>query len=268
MDSNNCGLSILKQCKLLELPRSSFYYKQIPESQENIQLMNKIDMLYTSHPALGSRQMTATLNLEGYNVNRKRIQRLMNMMGLEAIFPKKKTSIPNKGHQVYPYLLRNVQITYPLQVWSMDITYIKMHCGFLYLTAVIDWYSRFVLSWRLSNSMASDFCIKAIKNAFNYGIPQIFNTDQGSQFTSENFISILKNNKIQVSMDGRKRALDNIFIERLWRTVKYEEVYLKEYNNGSDAFNGLSSFFEYYNNKRPHSSLGGKTPAQIFLNIN
>lgn len=249
---------------MLELSRSSYYYEPILETIENLSLMKRIDELYTEHPALGSRQITAVLRNEGKIVNRKRIQRLMRLMGIEGVCPRKSTSLPNEEHKIYPYLLRNITITHAFQVWSIDITYIRMHEGFLYLAAVLDWYSRFVLSWELSNAMTTDFCIEALLNAFKHGIPEIFNSDQGSQFTSSDFTSELLRRDIKISMDGKRRALDNIFIERLWRTVKYEEVYLKDYLTGKEAYDELKKFFNYYNTKRPHSALGGKTPYSVF----
>lgn len=249
---------------MLGLSRSSYYYTPAIETKENLNLMKIIDKFYTDHPALGSRQMTCMLRNEGYHVNRKRTQRLMRLMGIEGICPKRNMSIPNEEHKIYPYLLRNVMITHPFQVWSIDITYIRMHEGFLYLVAILDWFSRYVLSWELSNTMTTDFCIKALLTAFKQGIPEIFNSDQGSQFTSSEFTKELLSRNIKISMDGKRRALDNIFIERLWRTVKYEEVYLKDYITGKDAFDELKKFFDYYNKKRPHSSLGGKTPYSVF----
>jgi len=210
--------------------------------------------------------LSDTLNLEGYPVNRKRIQRLMRLMGIEAIYPKQKLTVRNPEHEIYPYLLRGKTITFKNQVWSTDITYIPVKMGFLYLVAVIDWFSRFVLSWRLSNSLSNDFCIEALLEAFElYGIPNIFNTDQGSQFTSLNFINELKRREISISMDGKGRALDNVYIERLWRTVKYEEVYLKDYYDGKYAFESLNTFFAHYNFTRPHSELNKKPPSYTYL---
>lgn len=224
-----------------------------------------MDKLYLKHPHAGSRMLCDMLNLEGYCVNRKRIRRLMELMGIEAIYPKKNLSKAHLGHKIYPYLLRGVEIAYPNHVWSTDITYIPLNSGFLYLVAVIDWYSRFVLAWELSNSLSNDFCILSLKRALRkYGSPDIFNTDQGSQFTSENFVTILLDREIKVSMDGRGRALDNVFVERLWRSVKYEEVFLADYAGGADAHKGLTRYFTFYNYKRPHSNLGKRPPAESF----
>lgn len=229
--------------------------------------MRRIDELYTDHPFYGSRQFVRSLRLEGVEVNRKRIQRLMRLMGLEAIYCKPKTTVRCPTHKVYPYLLRNVPIVRPHQVWSIDITYIRMAHGFLYLTAIIDWYSRYVIAWELSNSMANDFCIEALHRALEHGKPEIFNSDQGSQFTANSFTSQLLDRDIAISMDGKGRAIDNVFIERLWRTVKYEEVYLKDYKTGSQAISNLKAYFQFYNSKRPHSSLDGKTPSTVFHSV-
>lgn len=263
------SLSIQRQCQLLDIPRSSYYYQPVAESEENLHLMLLIDKQYLRTPTYGSRMMCGHLRLEGYAVNRKRIQRLMQLMGLEAIYCKPRLSDPSKEHTIYPYLLRNVPITSVNHVWSTDITYIPMQRGFLYLTAVIDWYSRFVLSWQLSNSMESSFCIEALEAALaKFGTPQIFNTDQGSQFTSSDFTSVLKRKQIQISMDGKGRATDNAFVERLWRTVKYDHVYLHAASDGVELYQGLEEFFELYNYKRPHSSLDYNTPASVYLKLN
>ncbi len=264
----NSSLSILRQCQLLDIPRSSYYYQPVPESAYNLHLMLLMDKQYLLTPTYGSRMMCAHLCGQGHGVNRKRVQRLMRLMGLEAIFCKPRLSDPDKEHQIYPYLLRNVAVTSVNHVWSTDITYIPMQRGFLYLTAVIDWYSRFVLSWQLSNSMESSFCIEALEVALaRYGTPQIFNTDQGSQFTSNDFTSVLKKKQIQISMDGKGRATDNAFIERLWRTVKYEHVYLHAASDGEELYDGLRQFFEHYNYHRPHSSLGYRTPASVYQKL-
>jgi putative transposase len=257
-------LSISKQTELLGLNRSSYYFKPVEESAQNLLLMNLIDEEFTAHPFYGSRKMTAWVSSQGHIVNRKRIQRLMRLMGLEAIYPKQNLSKSNKEHFKYPYLLRNMKILYPNQVWSTDITYVRLSRGFVYLTSVIDWHSRYVLSWKLSNSLENSFCIDALEEALAIGIPKIFNTDQGVQYTSERFINCLKKKGIKISMDGKGRALDNIFIERLWRTVKYEEIYLNNYENPRELNIGLKKYFEFYNNQRIHQSLGYNTPAEIY----
>jgi putative transposase len=246
------------------LSRSTYYYEAAPESDENLQLMRVMDEEHTEHPGLGRRQMTDWLRLQGYHVNPKRVRRLMGLIGLKAIYPKRRTTLPGKGHKIYPYLLRNMAITRPDQVWSTDITYLPMRSGFMYLVAVLDWYSRHVLSWEVSNTLEASFCIDALEAALEQGRPEIFNTDQGSQFTSAAFTSKLESRGIQISMDGRGRALDNVFIERLWRTVKYEEVYLKEYTTVADLIKGLTRYFNYYSNERPHQSLSGRTPASVY----
>ena len=229
-------------------------------------LMRKVDELHLNYPNMGSRMLSDTLNLEGHQVNRKRLQRLMRLMGIEAIYPKKRLTVRNPEHEIYPYLLRGTKVTLRNQVWSTDITYIPVKTGFLYLVAVIDWFSRFVLSWRLSNSLNNDFCIAALCEAFElYGVPSIFNTDQGSQFTALNFINELKTRGIAISMDGKGRALDNVYIERLWRTVKYEEVYLKDYYDGQYAYKSLARFFQHYNYRRPYSELNKKPPSYTYL---
>jgi putative transposase len=261
---NNKVVPIARQCKLLSLPRSSFYYKPHPVSELNLRLMEIIDRQYTKDPASGSPRMTTWLRRQGYQVNRKRVARLMRTMGLYGVLPKKKLSRPNKEHMVYPYLLRDVDITRPNQVFSSDITYIPMRKGFIYLVAVMDWHSRYVLSWKVSLTLDAAFCIEALEEALTIGIPEIFNTDQGSQFTSKGFTDVLKNHHISISMDGRGRVFDNIFIERLWRTVKYEEVYLKDYATVWQAIRGLRDFFTRYNEDRPHSALGKKTPYEVY----
>ncbi len=228
--------------------------------------MNLIDRLYLESPFYGSRKMTADLKREGYPVNRKRIRRLMQIMGLQAIYRKPRTSFPGKGHKIYPYLLKGLKIDHPNQVWAADLTYIPMEKGFLYLVAIIDLYSRYILSWRLSNSLDSGFCIEALKEALQKGRPEIFNTDQGSQFTSAEFVSILVSHGIRVSMDSVGRYADNIFVERFWRTLKYEEVYLKAYQDGRAARTEIGKYIRFYNTERPHQSLGYKTPAEEYFN--
>lgn len=259
IDPDHPRLSVRRQCELLGLSRSSYYYEVQVESEANLALMRQIDELYTEWPFYGSRRMAEELG-----VNRKRVQRLMRLMGVEAIYPKQRTTWPGKGHKIYPYLLRKVAIVRCDQVWSMDITYVPLKAGWLYLAAVIDWFSRKVLSWRVSNTLDAIFCVEALKAALEQGTPEIFNTDQGSQFTSEEFTGVLQDREIAISMDGRGRALDNVFIERLWRTVKYEDIYLKDYRSVWECERGLESYFEFYNTKRRHTSLGRRTPAEVY----
>ena len=259
------GLSKSRQFELLGLSKSTYYYEPVPESSSNLHFMRLMDEHHLKHPSWGYRRMSWHLNEElGYEVNHKRVLRLMRMMNIRSVLPRPKTSERNKEHKIYPYLLRNKKITRPNQVWSTDITYIPMPKGFMYLVAVIDWYSRFVLSWKLSNSLETTFCLEALEEAFEYGQPSIFNTDQGSQFTSLDFTSKLENRTIKISMDGKGRAIDNVFVERLWWSVKYEDVYLKAYENGLDLYHGLDEYFVHYNTYRPHKSLENKTPLSIF----
>jgi putative transposase len=229
--------------------------------------MKLIDRQYLVTPFYGARRMAAWLRNQGYRVNRKRIRRLMRIMGLKAIYRRPRTSTPAPGYKVYPYLLSGMEITRPNQVWAADITYIPMTRGFLYLVAIIDWYSRYVLSWRLSNTLDADFCVEALEEAIRKGRPDIFNTDQGSQFTSDAFTGLLRQHGVRISMDGKGRYSDNLFIERLWRTVKYEEVYLKAYQNGRDARVGIGDYFRFYNSERPHQALGYRTPAEVFTSV-
>lgn len=229
------------------------------ESAENLALMRAIDEQYLRFPFYGSRKLSVVLS-----VNRKRVQRLMRMMGIEAIYPKRRTTWPDAGHKIYPYLLRNVEVTRPDQVWASDITYVPVRHGFLYLVAVMDWYSRYVLSWRLSNTLTGDFCIEALEEALSQVKPKIFNSDQGSQFTATAFTSRLEAHGVAISMDGRGRAIDNVFIERLWRSLKYEEVYLRDYMHGWDAEASLAAYFGFYNNERIHQALGYRTPLEIY----
>ena len=252
-----------QQCQLLDLPRSSYYYEPATESAENLTLMAMMDREYTAHPFRGSRGLTTWLRREGLAINRKRVRRLMRLMVLEAVYSKPRLSVGGAGHQVYPYLLRNVQVERVNQVWSTDITYIPMPNGFMYLTAVIDWFSRFVLSWRLSNTLDVGFCLEALEEALGRGRPEVFNTDQGVQYTSSTFTGRLKSAGIQVSMDGKGRCLDNVFVERLWRTVKYEYVYLWRPEAVPALTSGLSSYFGYYNGERTHQSLKDRTPAEV-----
>lgn len=264
MEPFDPDISIMRQCELLGLNRSSYYYQPKGESPLNLLLMRLLDEQYTRTPYYGSPKMTLWLRKEGYPVNRKRVERLMNLMGLQAIYPKPNTSRPHPEHKIYPYLLRGVKIERADQVWSADITYIRMRAGFLYLVAVIDWFSRYVLSWRLSNTLDSSFCVEALEAALRVKQPEIFNTDQGSQFTSGEFIGLLEDRQIAISMDGRGRCLDNIFVERLWRTVKYEEVYLHDYQTPAEAYLGLKKYFEFYNTERFHQALGGRKPYEVY----
>jgi len=257
--------SIRRQCRLAGVPRSGVYYEPVPETPENLHLMRLIDEQYMKHPEFGYPRMTDWLRDDGYEINHKRVARLMRCMGLQAITPGPHTSKPAPEHKVYPYLLRNVEIERVNQVWSTDITYIPMRCGYMFLTAVIEWYSRYVLAWELSNTLESHFCVAALEHALTQGTPEIFNTDQGSQFTSKTFTNVLLSQEIAISMDGKGRALDNAFIERLWWTVKYEEVYPKDYPDGHSLYSGLDVYFDYYNNERKHSSLDRRTPAEVFM---
>lgn len=257
--------SIRRQCRLAGVPRSGIYFEGVPETPENLVLMRLIDEQYMKHPEFGYPRMTDWLRDEGHEVNHKRVARLMRRMGIQAITPGPHTSKPAPEHKIYPYLLRNVEIERVNQVWSTDITYIPMRYGFMFLVAVIDWYSRYVLAWELSNTLESQFCVAALDGALTQGTPEIFNTDQGSQFTSETFTDVLLDQGITISMDGRGRALDNVFIERLWWTVKYEEVYPKGYGDGHALYRGLDNYFGYYNNERKHSALDKRTPSEVFM---
>jgi putative transposase len=257
---------VARQCELIGLARSSYYYEPAGESEYNKTLMNLVDEIYTEHPILGSRKIAEALKEMGHEVGRKRVRRLMSVLGLEAVYPKPRLSAPDREAQKYPYLLSRVKIEGPDHVWSTDITYIRMRRGFAYLVAVMDWYSRYVLSWRVSVFMDVEFCVEALEAALAGGRPAIFNSDQGSQFTSEAFTGILKGSGVAISMDGRGRYLDNIFVERLWRSVKYEEVYLKDYADVWEAERELSSYFRWYNERRHHQALGYATPARIYFN--
>lgn len=263
IESDHPTLSISRQCELVGLSRSAYYYEAVLESEENLLLMRLIDEQYLKTPFYGSRKMTQHLCGLSYGVNRKRVQRLMRIMGLEAIFPSPRTSQSHPEHRVYPYLLRGLEITQPMQVWSTDITYVPMPRGFMYLVAVLDWYSRYVLAWELSNTLDVSFCLEALERAFTEGKPDIFNTDQGAQFTSPRFTSELEQAGVRISMDGRGRALDNVFVERLWRSVKYEDLYLKAYEDGRALYEGLDAYFQFYNHERFHQSLNYLTPAQV-----
>ena len=257
--------SIRRQCRLAGVPRSGIYYEPVPETPENLLLMRLIDERYMRHPEFGYPRMTDWLRDEGYEINHKRVARLMRCMGLQAITPGPHTSKPAPDHKIYPYLLKDVEIERVNQVWSTDITYIPMRYGYMFLTAVIEWYSRYVLAWELSNTLESQFCVAALEHALAQGTPEIFNTDQGSQFTSKDFTDVLLDREIAISMDGKGRALDNVFIERLWWTVKYEEVYPKDYSDGHTLYAGLDVYFDYYNNERKHSALDRRTPAEVFM---
>ena len=265
VERDHADLSIRRQCELLGVNRAGLYYQPVGESQENLLLMRLLDEQYTRTPFYGSRRMTAWLETQGHAVNRKRISRLMEVLGIEAVYPKPKLSQPGEGHKIYPYLLRGMKVERVHQVWSTDITYIRMAQGFVYLVAVMDWFSRFVLSWSLSLTMEIDFCLEALKSALRRGQPEIFNSDQGSQFTSEQFTGALEVKRIAISMDGRGRCMDNIFIERLWRSLKYEEVYLKDYESVTEARAGIQRYFRFYNQERQHQSLDYRTPAAIYL---
>jgi putative transposase len=255
---------VRRQCELLGLVRSSLYYEPAPETAENLRLMRLIDEEYTAHPFYGSRRMTVWLGERGEAVNRKRVQRLMRLMGLEAIYPKTKLSAAGRGHRIYPYLLREVRIERPDQVWSADITYVPLARGFMYLAATIDWYSRYVLAWRLSNTLDGSFCLDMLEEALSRGRPGVFNTDQGVQFTAQAWTGRLESAGVAVSMDGRGRCLDNVFVERLWRSIKYEDIYLKGYEGVPELQAGLGQYFPFYNEERPHQALDYRTPAAVY----
>ena len=264
MERDHADLSVRRQCELLGVNRAGLYYEPVGESEENLLLMRLLDEQYTRAPFYGSRRMTAWLATVGHEVNRKRVSRLMEVMGIEAVYPKPKLSQPGEGHRIFPYLLRGTTVERVNQVWSTDITYIRMAQGFLYLVAIMDWFSRFVLSWSLSLTMEVEFCVEALKRALRRGLPDIFNSDQGSQFTSEKFTGELAERQIAISMDGRGRCMDNIFVERLWRSLKYEEVYLKDYASVAEARAGIAGYFQFYNHQRLHQSLDYRTPAEIY----
>ena len=246
------------------MSRSSLYYEPGGEASEDLRLMRLIDEQYTARPFYGSRRMTVWLNEQGEEVNRKRVQRLLRVMGLEAIYPKPRLSLAGKGHRIYPYLLRGVKVERRDQVWSTDITYVPMPSGFMYLAAVIDWYSRYVIGWRLSNTLDGSFCLEMLEDALRVGKPEVFNTDQGAQFTAAAFTGRLEAAGVAVSMDGRGRALDNVFVERLWRTVKYEDIYIRGYEAVPELHRGLGRYFGFYNDERPHQSLDYRTPAAVY----
>ena len=265
INPENTMIPISRQCELLRLARSSYYYDSQRDDGYNLHLMNLIDEQFTKTPFYGVERMTAWLRRQGEEVNRKRVRRLMRLMGLEAVYPKPRLSLSNQAHKKYPYLLSNMAIDHPDQVWCADITYIRMLHGFVYLMAIMDWYSRFVLAWEISTTLDTSFCLSAMKQALELSKPQIFNTDQGCQFTSLEFTCRLEQEDIRISMDGRGRVYDNIFVERLWRSVKYEEVYLHQYQTVSEAHNGLAKYFLFYNMERLHESLGYQTPYEMYV---
>jgi len=265
IDLEDKRISIRCQCELLGLSKSSYYRKPGSESEENLMYMRLMDEEYTRHPFFGSRGMRDYLRRLGHKVSRKRIQRLMRVMGLVSVAPQKKTSIPAPGHKIYPYLLREMEIDRPDHVWCSDITYIRLNRGFVFLTAVMDWASRYILSWEVSVTIDGSFCVSALERALRCcGIPDIFNSDQGAQYTGSEFTGVLKANGIRISMDGRGRATDNIAIERFWRSLKYEDIYLKDYETMEELKDGLREYFDWYNNSRSHQSLGGRTPAEVY----
>lgn len=265
IEREHTTLSIAAQCRLVSISRSSFYYAPVPETAETLALMAVIDASFLDHPWYGSRQMARHLQRLGHAAGRRRVRRLMARMGLSPIYQRPRTSDPHPEHRIYPYLLRDLEITQPNQVWCADITYLPMRRGFLYLVAIMDWASRKVLAWRLSNTMDAEFCVAALKEALaRFGKPLIFNTDQGSQFTSTDFTDVLRGADVKISMDGRGRWMDNVFIERLWRSLKYECVYLNAFETGSELRTGLSRWIGYYNEHRPHSRFGGRTPDEVY----
>ncbi len=266
MIRNSDKLPIKSQCQLLNLSRSSVYYQNKEQPAPELKLMQQIDEVHLKYPFYGSRRIRDWLENDGQIVNRKRIQRLMRIMGIHTLYPRKRTTQPDKGHRVYPYLLRGLKIERSNHVWATDITYIPMAKGFLYLVVIMDWYSRKVLSWRLSNTMDSGFCVEALNEAIDrYGAPEILNTDQGVQFTSHDFTDVLQANNITISMDGKGRWIDNVFVERLWRSLKYEEVYLKAYQSVQEARNGIQNWLQFYNSERRHQALGRQTPDSVFF---
>ncbi len=260
----NDKINIKRQAELLSINRTSLYYKPVDKSREEIAIMHAIDRIYTKWPSFGYRRITVKLNEQGFTINRKRVQRLMRKMGIAGIHPGPNLSKRNQAHHTYPYLLRNMDINHPNQVWSVDITYIPMKTGFLYLFAVIDWYSRYIVAWELSNTLDSAFIIRCLMKAFAKVKPEIINSDQGCQFTSNKYIDLLKTNRVKISMDGRGRATDNIVIERFFRSLKYEKLYLTECETAQDVYNTISSFIAEYNNERPHQSLGYKYPSDVY----
>jgi putative transposase len=267
IEPDHPSIDIVRQCELIGLARSSYYYHARGESVENLRLMRKIDEEFTRHPFYGVKRMTAWLRRQGDPVNSKRVRRLMRLMGLEAIYPKPRLSQAHPEHRVYPYLLRGVSITHSNHVWSTDITYIRLRYGFLYLMAIMDWFSRYVVSWEVSISLDTEFCLTALERALQQTKPRIFNSDQGCQFTSVAFTGILRAAGIAISMDGRGRVYDNIFVERLWRSVKYEQVYATDWQQVPEARAGLGEYFTFYNHERPHQSLDDKPPAEVYFGM-
>lgn len=268
IDAHHKDLSVRLQCELLSVHRSSYYYKPCSASEEDLDLMLAIDKLHHQHPFYGSRKIAHRLSTDELPVNRKRVQRLMRLMGIEAIYPKQQTTKQNKRHAVYPYLLRNMAISHPNQVWSADITYIPMNMGFMYFVGIIDWFSRYLISWSLSNTLEAHFCVEALQNALVKSKPDICNTDQGTQFTGDQWISCLKEQDVSISMDGKGRAIDNIAIERFFRSFKYEEIYINPVDTVQDLRAAITSYINFYNHERPHQSLGYETPAQLYFGGN
>ena len=260
-----CALSVREQCRLLGVPRSTVYYEPCGPKASDLAVMRRLDEQYTATPFYGVERMTACLHRQGFRIGHNRVRRLLRLLGLEALYPKPRLSVPGgPEHRVYPYLLRGLRIERPNQVWSADITYIRLSQGFVYLMAILDWFSRYVLSWSLSTTLDAWFCVQALREALRTATPEIFNTDQGSQFTSAEWLAVFKDRPIRLSMDGRGRAIDNIFIERLWRTVKYDEIYLKDYVSLIDAHAQLDTFFRFYNDRRPHRAHAGATPSEAY----
>lgn len=266
IDWEHPRISVVRQCQLLRVSRSSLYYQSVPVSPENLTLMRLLDEEYTRHPFLGVIKLTNWLKMQGYpHVGKRRVRRLLRLMGLMAIFPGPNLSRPAPGHKIYPYLLRGLAIVRVNQVWSVDITYVRLKGSFVYLVAIIDWYSRYVLAFGVSITLEADFCVETLERALIRAKPEIFNSDQGSQFTSPRHTKVLEDAGVLISMDGKGRAIDNIFVERLWRSLKYEEVYLKDYQSVQEAKDGIRRYFEYYNNERQHQSLGYRTPADVYF---
>jgi putative transposase len=266
IDKEDSSLSIVRQCRILQVHRSGLYYRPCSESEENMAIMRLLDEQYFRTPFYGVRKLTVWLKGLGYYINRKRVKRLMDLMGWQTIYRRPNTSKPNKQNRIYPYLLKGLEINRPNQVWAMDITYVPMRRGFMYLSAVIDLHTRFVLNWSVSNTMSAEWCTEVVREAMEkYGKPEIFNTDQGSQFTSDEFTGQLLGSGIEISMDGKGRAIDNIFIERLWRSVKYEHIYLHSAQDGVELYSGLNNYFEFYNTERPHQSLDYQVPALRYI---
>lgn len=265
IDHDSKDFSVREQCRILGINRSGLYYEARLLTEETLKIMRLLDEEHTRHPFYGVPKMTEFLRRKGYRVGRDRVRTLLRSMGLEAVYPKPKTSIKAKDHKIYPYLLKDVEVIRPNQVWSADITYIRLEEGFVYLVAIVDWYSRYLISWRVSNTMDTNFCVEALEEALKYARPEIFNTDQGSQFTSMAFTGILEKNGISISMDAKGRVFDNIFIERLWRTVKYENIYIKDYKTIPDLKTGLIEYFDFYNGERYHQNLDYKTPWEVYI---